>query len=250
MTGNNLQVHIMEPNTSWKFKVRQLAQKNTHGVPLFKIKEMMERYEKNINLESLLLEWNLPELKEHEHDCRPDDVEITEEKSSAFKMNEITEEVNAIENRIPTTDGGGENCNEMNTGALKGVIQEGNSTGNDHLPKLEQELQDPQLQKGEDIKIVDYPESSDEEELFMSDSDSEVREPDTALNPCVPEFVPLASRENSPVALPCVLGEEGVQEDGEGMSQDWQGVGGLLGSLREAAGMVYADKVVPILLCG
>ena len=90
----------MEPNTSWKFKVRQLAQKNTHGVPLFKIKEMMERYEKNINLESLLLEWNLPELKEHEHDCRPDDTEITEEKSSAFKMNEITEEVNAIESHV------------------------------------------------------------------------------------------------------------------------------------------------------
>lgn len=38
-------VEIMEPQTPWKFKARDLAQKNKHGVPMDKIKKMMENYD-------------------------------------------------------------------------------------------------------------------------------------------------------------------------------------------------------------
>ena len=47
-------------------------------------------------------------------------------------MNEIAEEVKAIESPLPTTDESGENSSETNLVANTGVI-----TGNDHLPKIQ-----------------------------------------------------------------------------------------------------------------
>lgn len=78
--------------------------------------------------------------------------------------------------------------------------------------------------------LVDY--SSDEEEIFLSDAEEEVEIEDpvdgssSSLNPDVPEFVPLSSREGSPLT---------VQEHDAGWDQ---GVGGLLqqqgmGGLRQ-----------------
>ena len=107
----------------------------------------------------------------------------------------------------------------------------------------------------ENLKIVDYPDSSDNEgeELFMSDSDSELKggSDQTELNPCVPEFVPLASRDNSPLTLPHLM-EEG-KEDCEKVATDWQGIGGLLSGLRKEAGQVrfkYLSSNSQIFLSG
>lgn len=59
--NNNYKVHIMEPDTPWKFKPKVLAVKNTHKVPKQKIEIMLERYEKNISIEKLKIMWNISE---------------------------------------------------------------------------------------------------------------------------------------------------------------------------------------------
>ncbi|XP_023019195.2 uncharacterized protein isoform X1 [Leptinotarsa decemlineata] len=47
-------IHILEPDTHWSFNDKELAKRNSHGVPRVKIKEMIDRYEKNITPEKLL----------------------------------------------------------------------------------------------------------------------------------------------------------------------------------------------------
>jgi predicted kinase len=47
-------IHIVEPTTPWKSNARLLAQKNSHGVPLDKIKSMLSRYDRGITPEILL----------------------------------------------------------------------------------------------------------------------------------------------------------------------------------------------------
>lgn len=60
--GYNIQ--LLEPTTDWKFKPKQLALKNSHGVPKQKIEQMLERYERNLTVESLLDKWNLKSIFE------------------------------------------------------------------------------------------------------------------------------------------------------------------------------------------
>ena len=236
----------MEPNTAWKFKTRQLAQKNNHGVPLFKIKEMMERYERNVNLESLLLQWNLPDIEKNKEEtrqtrqeCQNDD--LLEKSSDPFGMRELSREVSAIDRK---------NLRENN---LIDICNGGSESRSD---SDEQKVAETfSGVEEENLKIVDYPDSSDNEgeELFMSDSDSELKggSDQTELNPCVPEFVPLASRDNSPLTLPHLM-EEG-KEDCEKVATDWQGIGGLLSGLRKEAGQVrfkYLSSNSQIFLSG
>ncbi|CAF1049600.1 unnamed protein product [Didymodactylos carnosus] len=47
-------VLIVEPHTPWKFKARELFKRNTHNVPLRRIKDMLIRFEHNVNVKSLL----------------------------------------------------------------------------------------------------------------------------------------------------------------------------------------------------
>ena len=61
--NNNYKVHIMEPDTPWKFKPKVLAVKNTHKVPKQKIEIMLERYEKNISIEKLKIMWNIVDME-------------------------------------------------------------------------------------------------------------------------------------------------------------------------------------------
>ena len=239
----------MEPNTTWKFKTKQLAQKNNHGVPLYKIKEMMERYEKNINLESLLLQWNLPDIKKEEYEetggqAKCQNHDLPERSSDPFKMEEIAQEVSELDQNL-NEDKSTVTFNSGIGSSSDGVSQEDGdekTSKSEHLKENKQRM--AEAFSGEE-KLVDYPDSSDSEgeELFMSDDsdDSELKDTgnsdQTELNPCVPEFVPLASRENSPLTLPYLL-EEG-KEDWSKVATDWkEGVGGLLRGLREEAGQV------------
>merc|ERR1719481_2457609 len=80
--NNGYKVHIMEPDTPWKFNPRVLAHKNSHGVPLFKIRQMFERYQRHLNLDTLLDQWNLvakPEIIKEPSpppvNCQNDDEE-------------------------------------------------------------------------------------------------------------------------------------------------------------------------------
>ncbi|XP_021340102.1 uncharacterized protein LOC110441305 isoform X2 [Mizuhopecten yessoensis] len=47
-------ISFLEPDTQWKFQPKELARRNTHGVPLSKIRMMLERYEKGLTVEQVL----------------------------------------------------------------------------------------------------------------------------------------------------------------------------------------------------
>lgn len=51
---NGYEIEFVEPETKWKFDLNELVKKNTHNVPLFTIKRMLARWEKNVTVESCL----------------------------------------------------------------------------------------------------------------------------------------------------------------------------------------------------
>lgn len=46
-------VELKEPNTPWKFDSKELAKKNTHGVPEESIKRMIDRYQHNLTVDDI-----------------------------------------------------------------------------------------------------------------------------------------------------------------------------------------------------
>lgn len=52
-------IEILEPDTHWCSNDKELAKRNTHGVPKSKIRDMLDRYEKNITPQKLLSAYNL-----------------------------------------------------------------------------------------------------------------------------------------------------------------------------------------------
>ncbi|XP_033743173.1 LOW QUALITY PROTEIN: NEDD4-binding protein 2-like [Pecten maximus] len=48
------EIYFLEPDTQWKFQPKELARRNTHGVPLSKIRQMLERYQKDLTVEQVL----------------------------------------------------------------------------------------------------------------------------------------------------------------------------------------------------
>lgn len=52
-------LEILEPDTHWCFNDKELTKRNTHGVPRSKIKDYLDRYEKNITAKKLLTAYNL-----------------------------------------------------------------------------------------------------------------------------------------------------------------------------------------------
>lgn len=51
---NNYEVIFQEPDTHWKFNVRELARRNSHGVPREKIQRMKDQYEHDITFHIVL----------------------------------------------------------------------------------------------------------------------------------------------------------------------------------------------------
>uniref|UniRef100_A0ACB8FGZ7 Uncharacterized protein n=1 Tax=Sphaerodactylus townsendi TaxID=933632 RepID=A0ACB8FGZ7_9SAUR len=51
---NSYEVIFREPNTRWKFNVRELARHNSHGVPREKIQRMKEQYEHDVTFHTVL----------------------------------------------------------------------------------------------------------------------------------------------------------------------------------------------------
>lgn len=200
-------VHLLEPATAWRFKPRQLAMKTLHSVPQHKIQEMLERYQKNINLDCLIREWSLPSKK-----ATPKVSEeiVTEElvdasNEDAVEITDLVKEETVDEEAFSTSDS-----------------QEAESS----------------VERETGLRLVDYSASSDEE-FFMSDEEEAAAdvddEPELAavqLNPHVAEFVPLASREASPLTV-----EGGLALATEEQVVAWdRGVGELLEELRLGEG--------------
>ncbi|XP_053564436.1 NEDD4-binding protein 2-like 1 [Bombina bombina] len=51
---NHYQVIFLEPDTRWKFNVRELTRRNSHGVPKEKIQRMKDVYEHNVTFNTVL----------------------------------------------------------------------------------------------------------------------------------------------------------------------------------------------------
>ncbi|NXH15786.1 N42L1 protein, partial [Bucco capensis] len=51
---NRYEVIFQEPDTPWKFNVRELTRRNIHRVPREKIQQMKEQYEHNVTFHSVL----------------------------------------------------------------------------------------------------------------------------------------------------------------------------------------------------
>ncbi|XP_040282077.1 NEDD4-binding protein 2-like 1 isoform X1 [Bufo bufo] len=51
---NGYGVIFLEPNTHWKFNVRELARRNSHGVPREKIQHMKDAYQHNVTFQMVL----------------------------------------------------------------------------------------------------------------------------------------------------------------------------------------------------
>ncbi|XP_069130477.1 serine-rich adhesin for platelets-like isoform X2 [Argopecten irradians] len=47
-------IYFLEPDTLWRFQPKELARRNTHGVPIKKIQMMLERYQKGLTVEQVL----------------------------------------------------------------------------------------------------------------------------------------------------------------------------------------------------
>ncbi|CAF4324820.1 unnamed protein product [Rotaria socialis] len=45
---------LVEPQTPWRYKARELAKRNLHNIPLRRIKEMLNNFEQNVTVESLV----------------------------------------------------------------------------------------------------------------------------------------------------------------------------------------------------
>ena len=52
--ANGYRVEVKEPTTSWKFNAEELAEKNTHEVPLDVIQQMVRDWEPNLSAEDIL----------------------------------------------------------------------------------------------------------------------------------------------------------------------------------------------------
>ncbi|KAL5012756.1 hypothetical protein ScPMuIL_011307 [Solemya velum] len=70
-------IEILEPSTPWKFKPKELARRNRHAVPLEAIEQMLERYEKNVTVESVaLLLKNVNKMKDsNSRDAKENEIQ-------------------------------------------------------------------------------------------------------------------------------------------------------------------------------
>ncbi|XP_017785673.1 PREDICTED: uncharacterized protein LOC108568847 [Nicrophorus vespilloides] len=93
-------IEIMEPDTPWAFNERELTKRNKHAVPRSKIRDMLDRYEKNLTVHRIFNEFELrygdgklppqprkypPILKEEIYISDDEDVDIVN-KENNFRM--------------------------------------------------------------------------------------------------------------------------------------------------------------------
>lgn len=85
------EVDILEPETNWKFSPKELARKNVHGVPKYKISEMKEHYDSSSKIVNVILNLKSAQsnstVKKHDND------------------NYSSLEVKKVEPNVPLTEG-------------------------------------------------------------------------------------------------------------------------------------------------
>lgn len=132
---NKYNIHILEPDTPWKFKPRILAEKNSHGVPKQKIEIMLDRYEKKVDLDQLKRSWNLPDSQDQNSQSDEEIFESDDENvEEQFDCKNESEEESVL-------------LNECSNSALNPDVQEfiPNFNREDHVPVVENVLNDPDI---------------------------------------------------------------------------------------------------------
>ena len=103
--NNGYKIHILEPNTDWKFKPKLLASKNSHGVPKEKIVMMLDRYERDITVDKLITCWDLKFNDIPDQDVR---VEVNKSDSAVAEdiyLSDPEKDEESIENETETSKG-------------------------------------------------------------------------------------------------------------------------------------------------
>lgn len=95
-------LEVLEPYTSWCFNVKELAHRNKHNVPKDRIRDMSDRYEKNITTDKLLCTYNLKYLYRPVKDInniqeKNDNINESKNVSSANKVVCVENEGNFLE---------------------------------------------------------------------------------------------------------------------------------------------------------
>merc|ERR1719357_1034218 len=147
-------IHILEPDTPWKFKPRILAEKNSHGVPKQKIELMLDRYEKKVDLNQLKRSWNLLDSKDQNSQSEEEIFESDDENVEQFDCKNETEEIFQSDDENVKqfgckneTEEESVLLNECSNFALNPEVQEFIPTFNreDHVPVLENVPNDPDI---------------------------------------------------------------------------------------------------------
>ncbi|XP_072476645.1 NEDD4-binding protein 2 isoform X2 [Notamacropus eugenii] len=220
-------IHFREPDTWWKFKPKELARRNIHGITKEKIARMLEHYERYVSV-THVLDSSVPDRPERaelrEPSCQDENISLKDsvdyiclkenDLSSSLKHSEISEEKPKLETNItsfqenmkcfPIVDleKGKQEVSAIEPYFKKTVIKESgehelaNSENNEILDENVAEEENVDIPtEGQSIKIDT---SRSEENIMMNTSFSEGNE-DTNRLPkkievqnenCVPSEIP------------------------------------------------------------
>ncbi|XP_072476646.1 NEDD4-binding protein 2 isoform X3 [Notamacropus eugenii] len=106
-------IHFREPDTWWKFKPKELARRNIHGITKEKIARMLEHYERYVSV-THVLDSSVPDRPERaelrEPSCQDENISLKDsvdyiclkenDLSSSLKHSEISEEKPKLETNI------------------------------------------------------------------------------------------------------------------------------------------------------
>ncbi|XP_068924232.1 NEDD4-binding protein 2 isoform X2 [Petaurus breviceps papuanus] len=86
-------VHFREPDTWWKFKPKELARRNIHGVTKEKIVRMLEHYERYVSV-THVLDSSVPDRQEHtelsEPSCQDENISPKDSDDTCLKENDLS----------------------------------------------------------------------------------------------------------------------------------------------------------------
>lgn len=114
---HSYRIEFLEPDTSWKYSCKELARKTTHGVPKFKIEEMLYKFEKNLKLS----DFNIVSER-GVHNCEKPKIE-----------NKDRERINSVQNDIhgKNIEDVNDSNPQYNNSPLKSIVNSCKSESNE-----------------------------------------------------------------------------------------------------------------------
>ncbi|XP_070552923.1 microtubule-associated protein futsch-like isoform X2 [Ptychodera flava] len=173
-------VIIREPKTPWKYKVKELAQRNSHGVTAGKIKQMLERYDNNVTAEYLLAAVDVVKAKHSSVETKKQEKSaksISSNSDTNGTKRKNKEDDAAIEHEVGASakqldKNAGDKEGEMKTS--KAADEQDGSSVNENNDSLSNEKEDITEKKdGSSIsERDDSPDNKKDEGLLKEESDA------------------------------------------------------------------------------